>query len=56
MAIGELARTSNEPAYHENLQVSAESLLRIYQLLGLIAAAEFGWVLLQTGIVPSWLG
>ena len=56
LAAAETARTSNVPAYYEILQVSAESSLGVYQLLGLMATAGFGWALLQTGLLPSWVG
>ena len=56
LAAEEMARTSNVPVYYEILQLSAESSLGIYQLLGLLATAGFGWALLQTGILPSWVG
>jgi hypothetical protein len=56
LAAEETARTSNVPAYYEILQVSAEASLRVYLLLGLIATAGFGWALLQTGMLPSWVG
>ena len=44
------------PEYYESLQVAAESLLGVYQHLGLLATAGFGWALLQTGMLPSWVG
>ena len=56
LAAEEMARTSNVPVYYEILQLSAESSLGIYQLLGLLATAGFGWALLQTGLVPGWVG
>jgi len=56
LAAEEMARTSTVPAYYEILQVSAESSLGVYQLLGLLATAGFGWALLQTGYLPSWVG
>jgi len=56
LAAEETARTSNVPAYYESLQLAAESSLGIYQLLGLLATAGFGWALLQTGMLPSWVG
>ncbi len=58
LAAEETARTSNVPAYYEILQVSAESSLGVYQLLGLMATAGFGWALLQTGIAAElgWMG
>lgn len=51
-----MARTSKMPAYYEILQESAESSLGVYQLLGLLATAGFGWALLQTSLLPSWVG
>jgi len=56
LAAEETARTSNMPVYYETLELSAESLLGVYQLLGLLATAGFGWALLQTGMLPSWVG
>jgi hypothetical protein len=56
LAAEEMARTSHMPAYYETLQVAAESALGVYQLLALLATAGFGWALLQTGILPSWVG
>jgi hypothetical protein len=56
LASEETARTSIVPAYYESLQLSAESSLGVYQLLGLLATAGFGWALLQTGMLPSWVG
>jgi hypothetical protein len=56
LAAEELARTSKMPMDYEILQVSAETSLGVYQLLGLLATAGFGWALLQTGVVPSWVG
>lgn len=56
LAAEETARTSNVPAYYESLQLAAESSLGVYQLLGLLATAGFGWAVLQTGMLPSWVG
>lgn len=56
LAAEELARTSKMPMDYEILQVSAETSLGVYQLLGLLATAGFGWALLRTGVVPSWVG
>jgi hypothetical protein len=56
LAAEETVRTSNVPAYYEILQVSAESSLGVYQLLGLLATAGFGWALLQTSFLPGWVG
>jgi hypothetical protein len=56
LAAEEMTRTSDVPASYEIFQVSAESSLGVYQLLGLLATAGFGWALLQTGILPSWVG
>ena len=56
LAAEETARTSNVPEYYESLQLAAESSLGVYQLLGLLATAGFGWALLQTDILPGWVG
>jgi hypothetical protein len=56
LAAEETARTSNVPAYYEASQGSADSSLAVYQLLGLLATAGFGWALLQTGMLAGWLG
>lgn len=56
LAAEETARTTIMPAYYQSLQLAAESSLGVYQMLGLLATAGFGWALLQTGILPSWVG
>ena len=56
LAAKETARTSTVPDYYESLQLAAESSLGVYQLLGLLATAGFGWALLQTDILPGWVG
>jgi hypothetical protein len=56
LAAAETARTSTMPAYYESLELAAESSLGVYHLLGLLATAGFGWALLQTGMLPSWVG
>jgi hypothetical protein len=56
LAAEETARTSTAPAYYEILQVAAESSLGIYQLLALLSTAGFGWTLLETGLLPTWVG
>ncbi|HZY44432.1 MAG TPA: hypothetical protein VFF70_06755 [Anaerolineae bacterium] len=56
LAAEHTARTTIVPEYYEVLEMSAESLLGVYQLLALLATAGFGWALLQTGILPSWVG
>lgn len=56
LAAEEAARTSVVPEYYERHQLGAESLMEIYVFLGLLATAGFGWALLQTGILPSWVG
>ena len=56
LAAEEAARTSVVPDYYERHQLAAESLLEVYIVLGLLATAGFGWALLQTGILPSWVG
>jgi hypothetical protein len=55
-AAEETVRTSTVPDYYESLQLAAESSLGVYQLLGLLATAGFGWALLDTGLLPSWVG
>jgi hypothetical protein len=56
LAAEETARTSTAPAYYEILQAAAESSLGIYQLLALLSTAGFGWALLETGLLPTWVG
>jgi len=52
----EPARTAIVPQYYERHQVAAESLLEIYIFLALLGTAGFGWALLQTGLLLSWVG
>ena len=56
LAAEETARTTIMPAYYPTLQLAAEASLGVYQVLGLLATAGFGWALLQTGLLPSWVG
>ncbi len=56
LAAEETARTTIMPAYYPTLQLAAESALGVYQMLALLATAGFGWALLQTGLLPSWVG
>jgi len=56
LAAEQTERTTTVPEHYKVLESSAESLLGVYQLLGLLATAGFGWALLQTGILPSWVG
>jgi Domain of unknown function (DUF4386) len=56
LAAKETARATMMPAYYESLQLAGESALGVYQLLALLATAGFGWALLQTGLLPSWVG
>lgn len=56
LAAEETARTTIMPAFYESLQLAGESSLGVYQLLALLATAGFGWALLQTGMLPSWVG
>ena len=56
LAAEETARTTMVPEYYKVLEMSAESLLGVYQMLALLATAGFGWALLQTGMLPSWVG
>ena len=55
VAAEEAARTGVIPEYYERHQLAAESLMEIYLVLGLLATAAFGWVLLQTAYLPSWV-
>ncbi len=56
LAAEEMARTTVMPAYYPTLQLAAESALGVYQMLALLATVGFGWALLQTGLLPSWVG
>jgi len=56
LAAEEAARTAIVSDYYERHQLAGESLLEIYLVLGLLATARFGWALLQTGLLPSWVG
>ena len=56
LAADEAARTAVVPEYDERHQLAPESLLELYIFLGLLATAGFGWALLQTGMLPSWVG
>jgi hypothetical protein len=52
----QMARTSTLPPYAEPLQQVADASLWIYQLLGLLATAGFGWALVQSALLPGWTG
>ena len=56
LAAEEMIRTTIVPAYYPTLQLAAESALGVYQMLALLATVGFGWALLQTGLLPSWVG
>ena len=56
LAAEEMAHAHTMPAYYPTLQLAAESALGVYQMLALLATAGFGWALLQTGLLPSWVG
>ena len=56
LAAEETARTNIMPPHYPTLQLAAESALGVYQMLALLATAGFGWALLQTGLLPSWVG
>jgi len=56
LAAEEAARTGIVPEYYERHQLAGESLLEVYLVLGLLATAGFGWALLQTGLLPRWVG
>jgi hypothetical protein len=56
LAAEEASRTKTIPEYYERHQLAPESLMEIYIFLGLLATAGFGWALLETGILPGWVG
>jgi hypothetical protein len=56
LAAEQMSRTATIPEYYKVLEVSALALIGVYQLLGLLATAGFGWALLQTALLPSWVG
>lgn len=56
LAAEETVRTSDVPTHYETLRVAADASLRVYLMLGLVATAGFGWALLQTGMLPVWVG
>lgn len=56
LAAEETVRTSDVPDHYESLRVAADASLRVYLVLGLVATAGFGWALLQTGMLPAWVG
>jgi hypothetical protein len=55
LAAEEAARTTIVPEYYERSQLGAESLMEVYIILGLLSTAGFGWALLETNILPSWV-
>ncbi|MFQ5923557.1 MAG: hypothetical protein ACE5M4_12010, partial [Anaerolineales bacterium] len=56
-AAQEAARTSNVPSFYEPLRHWVNvSIQQIYTVLGLLALAGYGWALIQTELVPLWVG
>jgi hypothetical protein len=55
-AAREFARTGEVPAFFEPLWQWGEMMLRIYTVLAFLAIAGYGWALLQTGLLPQWVG
>jgi hypothetical protein len=56
LAAEEVAHSGVVPEYYERHQLAAESLMEVYLVLALLATAGFGWALLNTHILPSWVG
>jgi len=55
-AAREFARTSEVPAFYVPLKQWGETLLCIYTVLAFLSLATYGWGLLQTGLLPAWIG
>lgn len=56
-AAQEAARSSNAPSFYEPLRHWLNvSIQVIYTGLGLLALAGYGWALIQTQLVPLWIG
>ena len=51
-----LARAETVPDWFEPVQAWAMRLSLIYMVLGYVATAIVGWGLLQTAMLPAWLG
>ena len=55
-AAGETSRTSLVPDSYEPMYQLAETVERIYTVLAFTSVAIYGWALLKTGLLPSWVG
>ena len=56
-AANRLAKEGDVPELFERLwQWMYSPVQKIYVDLGLLAIAAYGWSILQTGLLPSWLG
>ena len=55
-----LAKKSTEGAAIPPLYIAItewrETLLRLFTVLALLSIAAFGWAILRTGLLPSWIG
>lgn len=47
---------ASEPAAYEPLGAFASEMGKLYMLLGYLATAALGVALLQTGLLPAWIG
>jgi len=53
----ELANTGSVPElFHPMWRWMYSGVQQIYVYMGLLALAAFGWAILQTGLLPIWLG
>jgi hypothetical protein len=55
-AAQEAARTGSVPQAYEPLQAWISSAFRIAYVLHLVGTTGLGWSLLQTGVLPPWVG
>ena len=55
-AARQLAKSSTMPEYDEPFQLAADASLWVYQIVGLLATAGIGVALLQSNLLPAWIG
>jgi hypothetical protein len=55
-AAQEAARTGSLPEVYEPLRIWIGGAFRIAYLLHLLAMAGFGWAILRTNLLGSWIG
>jgi hypothetical protein len=55
-AAQEAARTGNIPLAYEPLRIWVSAFFRVAYVVHLAATAGFGWSILRTGFLPSWVG